>query len=112
MIPISAVQTGVARYLAAEIEPKIGGIGRWIVGAAAGAYLAELPGIVSQLKDHPMIKALHIIGEDGSVDIDKLYQYIKAQADKAPASLDIPLLGRLSLGPADVDALYTYIRQS
>ena len=112
MVSITQIQNGLAAFIGAEIEPKISGVGKWLVGAAAAAYIAELPQVLQKLNANPFMSALNIVAQDGSVDLDKLFKYLHPAAQKAPATLDIPLIGRLTLSAADVEALYSYIMRA
>lgn len=112
MVSVNQVQAGLAAFIDNEIEPKISGVGKWLVGAAAAAYIAELPQVLQKLSTNPYMAALNVASPDGSVDVEKLFKYLRPAAQKAPATLDIPLIGRLTLSAADVEALYSYIMRA
>ena len=43
------------------------------------------------------------------IDVDKIYREFKKQASKTDITLNIPMLGELTLNERDLDKLYNYI---
>lgn len=109
MVPMSQVQNGIAKYLDTEIVGKLNDWRKWVVGAAAALILQDFNKIVEQYKGNDFVKMLGVIDEGNNVDVQKLYQMFKAQAQKSPATFNAPLLGTVTLNESDVDKLYHYI---
>jgi hypothetical protein len=52
---------------------------------------------------------LEVIDENDMIDIDTLYREFLKQAQKGPATFDVPMVGALTLNTADVEKIYRYI---
>ena len=112
MVNIERVQAGVARYLDTEIISKMSGVNKWLVAAAASAYVSDAPELLRKLNEKKAFAALNLIDEAGNVDIDKVYQHLKPIAAKCSAPITLPVVGTLTFTEQDVDSLYTHIMQS
>lgn len=109
MVTLNQIQQGLSRYVSNELTSKMTGAQKWIFGAGAELYLANIGGIFNTLKTHPMVKALGIIDEQDQVDIDKLYNALLHQADLGAMTVDIPMAGSFTFNRNDVENLYRYI---
>lgn len=113
MVTLGQVQNGVARYIDAEILPMMDGWKRWVFGGLGGVAIARADTVYKALAGNPMLQALGVIGADGGIDVDILYQEFRRQAQKSgPVSIDIPGIGSLKLGEADIEKLYKYITEA
>lgn len=112
MVSIERVQAGVARYLDTEIISKMSGVNKWLVAAAASAYVSDAPELLRKLNEKKAFAALNLIDEAGNVDVEKIYQSLKPAAAKCPAPITLPIIGTLTFTEQDVDSLYTYIMQA
>jgi hypothetical protein len=113
MVSLDKIQRGAARFLDAEIFPKVDGKDKWIISAAGTLYLAKLPALVNTLNTNPAIKALGIVSEDGqSIDLDALIGSVKPASKQAPVTFKIPLGGAITVTDADLDILHRYIMQA
>lgn len=112
MVSIDRVKRGIAQYLDRNLINKMTGWQKWVFGAGAALYLENLSGTVMQLREHPAIKPLGIIDENGNIAVEKVFQHLRVQAQKGPISFDIPMMGRITLSEADVNELYQYIMQA
>lgn len=107
MYDITKVQQGTARYIEAEILPKLDGKARWLVTGAATLYLSKLPALLNT----PAIAATGIVSGT-SIDVEALIDSVRPAARKSPAVIDIPLGGKLTLTESDLDALLNSIKQA
>lgn len=112
MVSIDKIQRGLAKYLDAELFPKMQGKDRWIMTSAATLYLAKLPDIIKTFAENPAVKILGIISEDGNIDLDSLIASIRPAAKQAPLQITIPFGGTLSFSEADIDIITRYIAQA
>nr|DAH65423.1 MAG TPA: hypothetical protein [Caudoviricetes sp.] len=112
MIRMDKVQSGILRYIDNEVVSQMSGVNKWLVAAAAAAYVVEAPRLVKKLKENKFFAELNLVDEAGNVDVEKIYQYIKPAAEKGPAPLALPIIGTLTFTAADVDSLYSYIMQA
>ena len=112
MYTVDKIQRGAARYIEAELLPKAEGKDKWVLGSISTLLLARLPAVVTQLKASPMVNALGIVADDGTVDLDALVASLKPSARQSPAKIAIPLGGVITLTEKDLDTLHNYINQA
>lgn len=112
MVHKSKVIRGLANFVDAEIVSKMrGGWQGWIVGGVSALALSKADDILKALSENSLVKALRVI--DGEqIDIDSLYREIRVQAEKSNATIDLPLVGSITLGVNDVDRLYRLIMEA
>lgn len=109
MVTLAQVRTGLERYIEAEIISQIADWRKWVIGAAASMALDKSTDIFNQLKGNPMVKALGVIDDQDMIDIDRLHAEFAKQAQRGAITIDVPMLGALTLNAHDVDRLYQYI---
>lgn len=109
MVTLAQVRSGLERYIEAEIISQIADWRKWVIGAAASMALDKSTDIFNQLKGNPMIKALGVIDDQDMIDIDRLHAEFAKQAQRGAITIDVPMLGALTLNAHDVDRLYQYI---
>lgn len=111
MVSFDKVQRGVAKYLDEELTAKLSGWQKWVFGAGAAMFISNSAEMVDRYKDNEIVKALGLIGPDRSIDVEKAYMALKAQAAKGPITIDAPMLGGVTLDASDVEKLYRCIMQ-
>lgn len=112
MVSLNKVLNGMKMWLDQEMIAQLTGIDRWIVGAGLAMALDNGVNIFQQLKENEMIKSLNIINEADEIDIDKVYDYIIAEAKKTPATFKFPLVGAITLHDQDIEKLYMLIKNN
>ena len=117
MVPFEKVSAGISQFFIEEIMPKMGiGSNPFLTGMAEIILRRQGPGFVEgmirPLLQNPWLKASKIVDEDGSIDMDLLYQAAKEQISKTPECvIDLPYpLGRLTLKNADIEKLNQFCR--
>lgn len=111
MVHKSIVLRGIASYIDAEIVAKLAGSWKaWAVGAAAGLAVARADAVITKLSDNAAVKALSLIDGE-NIDVDIIIAELRRQAQKGAAVVDIPLIGPVTFGAADVDSLHRHIMQ-
>ena len=108
MIPYEHMTAGLIRFVHTEMLPHLDGFKK----VAFAAYLdLSANNAVQQLKAAaaaPAVAMTGIFQEDG-VDIDRLYKSVSDHMG-GPMEIMIPMIGKFSLGRADVDKLYNYMK--
>lgn len=112
MVSVEQVQRGLADYIDREFTSKLTGWQKWVVGAAGAMYANKLGDIVEQLRTVPAVSALGLFPPGGGIDVDAAYKALYAQAQKSPATFDMPLIGSVTLNSADVQSLYDSIMRA
>lgn len=109
MVPYTKVINGISKYINDEIVSKLSGLTKWGIGAGAEIMLSRATNVFNALKSNPIIRSMAIINENDEVDVELLYKELKKQAQKGAVTMDIPMIGALTLNEQDVDKLYSRI---
>lgn len=112
MVNINKVKNGIVKYLDAEVINKLPGWRSWVFGAGAIIMLSKIDTIIDAIKEHPVVKMMGVI-EGDMVDVETLYAAFKKQAQTVGAvDINIPMIGDLRMGVADIDRLYNFIMEA
>ena len=112
MVTIDQAMRGVAQYADNEIIPHLPtgkGIG---AGIALALILDGGKNRILALKDHPAVKMMGIMDEEGNIDLDRLYNAARTRVDGKKIPWDIPIIGERKFDVNDVDRLYKYIQEA
>lgn len=109
MVHKSKVLYGLASFVDDEIVAKLAGSWKaWVIGGLSGLAVARADAVLTRVSDHPMVKMLGLM--DGEmVDVDIIISELRKQAQRGTATVDVPMLGPITFGPADVDSLHRHI---
>lgn len=109
MVDYVKFMEGVAKFIDKEITPKVPGWQGWLFGVGSGIAMQKAGKILDELKNNKILKTLDIIDDNNNINVDIIYEELTKQADKSPITIDIPMMGSLTLNRRDVDLLYNYI---
>lgn len=113
MFKYDRVIKGITAYIDNEILTKIQGWQKWVVGAGAGMLMSNASEVYNNLKSNEFIKLLGVIDEsNNTINVTKLYEEIRKQAQKTSVDVNIPMVGVITLNEADVEKLYSYIKNA
>lgn len=109
MIHYSKIISGLTAYIDAEILSKMtGSLKGWGIGIAAGLAAKRAEQIYYKLRDNPALAVLGLI--DGEmVDIEAIYAEALRMAQRGSATVSVPMIGPVTFGVGDVEALYRHI---
>ena len=109
MIHYSRVIQGIASYIDNELVGKLSGSWKaWVLGGVAGIAMTNADQMFRQYKDMSLLGVLGLVDGE-NVNIEAVYAEMRKQAQKGTATVSLPIIGPVTFGPADVDALYRYI---
>lgn len=112
MVTIDQIMRGVSRFTDTEIIPHLP-TGK---GIAAGIGLALLMDGGKQkllaLREHPAVKMLGIMDEEGQIDIDRIYSTARQKMTGQKLPVNIPLIGELKFDVNDLDRIYKIIKEA
>lgn len=112
MVHKSRVLYGIAGYIDDEIVAKLSGSWKaWAVGGLAGIAMSRADGLITQYASNPLVKALGLIDGE-NIDVDVIMAELRKQAQKGSATVDVPLIGPITFGAADIDSLHRHIMQA
>jgi hypothetical protein len=110
MIHYSRVIQGIMNYIDAELVSALNGSWKaWLLGSMSGIVMSRASQLFDSIKTHPFVAALGLV-EGENVNVDLLYSEVKKQAQKGTATATLPIIGPVTFGPSDVDALFRYIK--
>ena len=112
MVTTHQVIKGMTKYIDSDMLPKLTGSKYWVMALVSGMAVKSAERIMCELQKQPVINALGLINDHGEVDIDQMYQILKRAADKTPAEVEIPMVGKYKLDSRDVDTMYRLIKES
>ena len=105
------VVDGITRYLDAEIYANMNDLQEVIARVAVGRMIVNEGGIKNSLLNNGIIRSLGIIDSDGMIDVDALVGEVKeAMKKKGKVEISIPLFGKMTFHPADIDEIHRYIK--
>lgn len=108
----SRVLQGITGYIDDEIVAKMAGSWKaWVVGGLAGIAASRADALIAQYAKNPIVSAMGLM--DGEmIDAEAILAELHRQAQKGTATVDVPLIGPITFGPADVDSLHRHIMSS
>lgn len=115
MVSIAKIEKGAARYIDAELAPKIptnipnGQLKK--IAAISGAVYALRHGL-QNLAASPAMAAIGAMDENGNIDVEGLSEVSKGQIPTDGFKITVPILGDLTFFPDDVDKLLQYIKEA
>lgn len=113
MVTIEQTQKGIARFIDAEIVPRLSVVEKLVVGGGAGILTSKLPAMLDVLAENKLIGAMGIYDrEHGEIDIEALYNAAKPYIGADPIPVKIPAVGiTLKFTQREIDTLYKYIME-
>lgn len=115
MVKINQIETGAAKYIDAEIAPKIpvnvpnGQLKK--VAFLTGAAYAVRKG-VRQYLSNPLLAQLGALDADGNVDLDGVLEAARGAIPETGFKATVPILGDLTFYVEDLERLATYIKEA
>jgi hypothetical protein len=111
IVTIDQAMRGAVRFADNEIIPHLPG-GK---GIGAGIALALIMdggrSRILALREHPAVKLMQIMDEQGNIDLDRLYNAARPKFENK-LSVSVPFIGELKFDQNDVDKLYKYIQEA
>lgn len=111
MYEYNKILNAIAKFVDEDILTNVNGWQKWLLGSGLGLVLSDSEDMFEQIKNNEFVKMLKIVDED-KINVDKIYKELKKQAKKTPISINIPMIGVLTLKEEDVDKLYKLIERS
>ena len=97
---------GINRYLDREIYGGLNGLQEFVARVVVGRVNQNAEIIKQSMMNNGFIKTLGFVDSDGMVDIDRLLQDVRREIERqGSVQLEIPMIGKLTFRPEDVDVL-------
>lgn len=101
------VLNGIAKYINNEIYPGMNQLQEFAARVVVGRILNNEKNIKNMILNNGFIKTFGIVDEEGLIELESLMHDIKREiARQEKITFDVPMFGKMTFGPADVDALY------
>lgn len=110
-VTIDQAMRGAVRFADNEIIPHLPG-GKGIgAGIALALIMDGVRSRILALREHPAVKLMQIMDEQGNIDLDRLYNAARPKFENK-LSVSVPFIGELKFDQNDVDKLYKYIQEA
>jgi hypothetical protein len=111
MYSFEKVAKGISEYLNNEIYKGMNDLQEVMARIVVGKFLDNEESIKNTLVSNGFIRTLGFVNDDGMVDVDGIAESLKKEiAKKGKMSISIPMFGKLTFVPEDVDVLCNYIK--
>jgi hypothetical protein len=98
---------GLSRYIDAEIIPSMNDLQEFFARVLLGRFLSNEEYVKEIILSNGFLKTFGIIDSEGMVDVHTLVTDIRRElCKKEKITLDIPMFGKMTFVPSDVDVLY------
>lgn len=104
------VLDGISRYINSEIISGMNDVQEIVARIAVGRVIEHQSEIKEKLSNNGIIRALGIMDCDGDINVDVLFKELKSEIErKGKIAIVIPMFGKITFMPNDVDTLKCYI---
>lgn len=108
--PFERVMECAARWIGDKVYMKMNDLQEFMARVFIGRVLDNKEKIKEALANNGIIRTFGYIDSEGMVDVDVLFSDIKREVErKGKLVVDIPLIGKLTFTPGDVDELHNYM---
>ena len=101
------VMFGIAKYIDKEVYPAMNDLQEFAARILIGRILNNQQAVKAALMNNGFIRTFGVIDSEGMIDVDELAKEIKNElSKKEKITLTIPMFGKLTFKPSDVDNMY------
>lgn len=105
-MPFEKVVDGIIRYLDREIFANMNNWQELIARIVVGRISENADAVKEYLTKNGFVRTLNVVDRDGNVDVEAILRDIKREIErKGVLQVEVPLVGKLTFTPADVDVL-------
>lgn len=106
MVTVEQLKNGIGTYLQSRLMPRLDGKRQFLLGMVYGLSTNKMDELIAQGAQNPVIRALGVVQENGSIDIDALYNAALAQMQaQGKVPIEVPLLGMFTFDENDLREL-------
>lgn len=104
------VMDGIVEYINEELLSRMNDVQEFTARVIIGRVLNNQESLKDTLMDNPFLKTFGIVDSEGMVDVGSLACDIKRElVRREKLTITIPMFGKITFKPSDVDALYRTI---
>lgn len=109
-VKFETVIDGLNRYLDREIYKNLNDLQEFVARLAVGRINQNTEAIKVALMNNGFAKTLCLVDSEGMVEIDALLHEVRKEVErKGHIQVEIPMIGKITFCPADVDVLREHI---
>lgn len=107
---VKKVINGLSKYMDAEIYSGMNDLQEMAARVLVGRLIVNEDGLKETLVNNGFVRTFGIVDGEGMVEVDDLVKDIKRElTKKGKVSVSIPMFGKLTFKPSDVDVMYKHI---
>ena len=108
--PFEKVIEGIAQYINTHLYSKMNDWQEFIARVFIGRFFENTDGMKSSLINNGFIRTFGVVDSDGNIEVVQLAKDMKREiARKGQLSFDIPMFGKMTFSPDDVNELFRII---
>lgn len=110
MVEFNRVIDGIARYTNNHIYAGMNDWQEVMARIAVGRIIGNPEALKQSLMANGIVRTLAVMDSEGNVDLEPIMRDLKREIEhKGKLSVNVPMFGKMSFVPADVDELYMEI---
>lgn len=110
MVEFERVIDGLARYINGHVYSGMNDWQEILARMAVGRIIGNPAELKKNLMNNGIVKTFAVMDSEGNVDLEPLMKDFKKEIErKGEVTFEIPLFGKMSFVPADVDDIYREI---
>lgn len=111
-VEFERVLDGINRYIDREIYPSLNDLQEFAARLVVGRINSSSSTIKEYLMSNGFVMTFGLIDRDGMVEIDQLMHEVRKELErKGSIQVDVPMIGKLTFKPVDVDMLCEEIKR-
>lgn len=104
------VMDGISDYINRELFSQMSDVQEFLARLALGRFISNEESVKEALVNNGFIRTFGLIDKDGMIDVDTLAKDLKREINrKEKISFEVPVFGKMTFHPTDVDELYKTI---
>lgn len=110
MVSFDQVLDGLTRYLNKNFYANLNDWQEVIARIAVGRIIGNPESLKQSLSANGIVRTFAIMDSDGNVDLEPIMRDLKREIErKGKLSVEIPIFGKISFLPQDIDEIYREI---
>ena len=110
MVNFNQVLDGLTRYLNKNFYANLNYWQEVIARIAVGRIIGNPESLKQSLSANGIVRTFAIMDSDGNVDLEPIMRDLKREIErKGKLSVEIPMFGKISFLPQDIDEIYREI---
>jgi hypothetical protein len=110
MVSFNQVLDGLTRYLNKNFYANLNDWQEVIARIAVGRIIGNPESLKQSLSANGIVRTFAIMDSDGNVDLEPIMRDLKREIErKGKLSVEIPMFGKISFLPQDIDEIYREI---